>query len=260
MAKIIDNILCTIMIFALTFLWAFYSLKNAAVALILSGVIALCSSYILYRALSRWETKKNAKKQRKKDINNFSEYLRYGENNAELFGELFRYYNYEVTPVDYDNFIASKNGKKHFVAICFEQNSLSQDRLRQAVITAKRKQVDKLFIFANKTDAPLIKTANARISSTFVDVANAYELFEHCDKLPEVPSARKTSAGFIAKYAFNRKRFWWYLLSCLFMLLMSVVSYFPWYTLSWATVMLGLSLYCLLNKRFNAQETRVSLD
>lgn len=252
--------MCTIMIFALTFLWTFYSLKDVTWALALSGIVALCSSYLLHRALSRWESSKNAKKQRKKLITGFAEYLRYGENNAELFGKLFRYYNYNITPIDYDNFIAEKNGKAHFVAICFEQSSLSQDRLRQAIVTAKRRKTDTLFIFANKIDAQLIKTANVRIESEFIDAANTYELFEQCDKLPSIPNIRKTPNGFIGKYAFNRKRFGWYLLSSLFMLIISVVSYFPWYTLSWATVMLALSLYCLLNKRFNVKETQVSID
>lgn len=259
MAKILDNILCTLTIFALTFLWTYYGIKDVAWAAGLSLVVALCSSYLLYRAFSKWESSKNAKKQRKKAVSDLTEYLRYGENNAELFGELFRYYNYTVTPVDYDGFIAEKDCKC-FVAICFSQNALTLDELRKAVITAKRNKADKLFVLAAKTDQPLVKTANAHIKTEFIDGANAYELLEQCDKLPKIPSARKTKTGLVAKYAFCRKRFGWYLSSSLFMLVISVVSYFPWYTLSWATVMLGLALYCLLNKRFNPTSTSVSID
>ncbi len=259
MAKILNNILCTAMIFAITFLWTYYGIKDATVAAVLSLVVALCSSYLLYRALSKWESAKNAKKQRKKAVNDFAEYLKYGENNAKLFAELFEYYNYAITPIDYDNFIATKNGK-YFVAVCFEQNALTQDELRKAVVCAKRNKADKLFVLAAKIDQPFVKAANARITTTFLDAANAYELLEQCDKLPQIPSARKTQTGFVAKYAFNRKRFGWYMLSSLFMLVISVVSYFPWYTLSWATVMLALALYCLLNKRFNPTRTAVSID
>ena len=140
------------------------------------------------------------------------------------------------------------------------QNALTQDGLRKAVVCAKRNEADKLFVLAAKIDQPLVKAANARITTTFIDAANAYELLEQCDKLPQIPSARKTQTGFAAKYAFNRKRFGWYMLSSLFMLVISVVSYFPWYTLSWSTVMFALALYCLLNKRYNPTRTAVSID
>ncbi|MCM1533982.1 MAG: hypothetical protein NC099_04945 [Corallococcus sp.] len=260
MAKILNNLLCTLMIFALAFLWVYFSIKNVLWALALAAITALSSSYILWRAASKREKIKNAKLRDKKAAESFAEFLRFNADNAELFSDMMRFYGFTVEKYDYDNLVAEKDGEKCFAAICFEADNLSKDRLRHAILNAKRQNADKLYIFAPKADTALQKLSDGHVATTFVDAANAYELFDQCGKLPTFVSKRKTKNSFVAEYAFNKRRFGWYFASSLFMLIISTVSFFPWYTLSWSTVMLGLALYSLLNKRFNPVKTAVTLS
>lgn len=261
MAKILNTLLCTVAVFLLTFLWIYYCLKDSTLALWLSLAVALCASYVIWRAQSHWETGKQTKLAQKNKLTTFGEFLRFGLDNATLFADMMRYYRFDVIPVDYDNLIVSKNEIKSYVAIRFVQDSVSKDDLTKAVIAAKRAQCNKLYVFACKVDRTLIELANRHLPTVTVDLNNTYTLFEQCDKLPPLPSKPQIKKSpFVAKYAFSRRRFGWYFGSSLFMLAISVVSYFPWYTLSWATVFLILAVYCLVNKRFNVLPTRVTLD
>lgn len=260
MPKILNNLLCSLMIFSLAFLWVYFCLKDVMWALICALIITAAFAYILWRITSKWEDGKKIKQKRKKEIVDFTEYLKFYEDNAQLFADLFRFYLFNTELIDYDNFIARKNGKKYYVAICFEQDTLSKERLRQAVISAKRSKADKLYIFANKTEPAQEKIAASHIDSVFIDGVNTYELFEQCDKLPAFTRKSVKKTSFIGKYAFCKQRFWWYFSSCIFMVIISVFSFFPWYTLSWATVMFVLAVYSLFNKRYNSKKTQVSLD
>ena len=261
MSKILNTILCTLIIFFLSFLWVVYSLKDKTVALILSLVVALASCYLIERAQTERENHKRLKLNERKKIAEFKEHLRFGADNAALFADMLRYYRFEVTRVDYDNLTVTKNETKSYVAIRFAKDTLSSDELVAAVIAAKRAECSKLYVFANKIDNTTLSVAEPHLHTVAIDVANTYALFERCDKLPSV-SPKKTvkKSSFVAKYAFNRRRFGWYFASSLFMLIIAVVSYIPWYMLGWATVSLGLALYSLLNRRYNTEPTSVTLD
>lgn len=248
------------MIFALSFLWVYYCLKSAAWAVALSAVIALCSAYLMWRMQNKVNDIRSAKTRNKKAALNLHDYLKFNGNNAELFAPLYVYYGYEVTEIDYDNFVATKSGVCTLVALRFEEDSLSYPKLQQSVIAAKRRKVDKLCIYCAKVDTSVRKTAIAHFNVDFVDVSNAYELLSNCDKLPALPAAKHAKNNFVASYAFCRKRFWWYFSSSIFLTLVSIVAYFPYYTLGWATVMLGLALYSLFNTRFNPKQTTLQLD
>lgn len=248
------------MIFALSFLWVYYCIKSAAWAIALASVLAVSSAYIMWQMQGKIVKSKTAKLQNKKAVAMFHDYLKYNDDNAKVFTELYRYYHYEVESVDYDSFVASKDGATTLVCLCFNGNSLTADNLQAAIVAAKRKKTDKLSIYASKIDGQLRKTALQRFDVTFVDLANAYRLLEGCDKLPNIPRIKPAKSSFIAKYAFCRKRFGWYLGSCIFMTLVSIVAYFPYYTLGWATVMLALALYSLFNTRYNGRQTTVTLN
>ena len=260
MKKILNCLLCTVIIFLLCFLWVVYALRDATVALGLSTVVALCSCYLIWRSLSVWENGKALKQSQKKNIACLSEYLRFGENNAELFQAMLRYYRFDVTTVDYDNLTVEKNNVKSYVALRFRQDSISRDEVCQAVVSAKRAGCKKLYLFTNKIDKHLYELANKYLRTVTVDIANIYALLEQCDKLPTLPKVTQKKVSFVASYAFNRRRFGWYFAGALFMLAISVVSYFPWYTLTWATVNLALAMYSLLNKRYNTKPTNVTLE
>lgn len=261
MAKILNTILCALIIFMLCFVWVVYCLKDTTIALALSLIVSASSGYLIWRAQTKRENSKKIKLAKRTKIATLGNYFRFGADNATLFEDMLRYYRFEVTRVDYDNLIVEKNGTKSFVAIRFGKDTLSQDELTVAVVDAKRAECSKLYVFANKVDKTAQNTANAYLHTISVDIANTYALFEQCDKLPALAQqkpARKSS--FVAKYAFNKRRFGWYFAGSLFMLVISVISYFPWYTLSWATVNMGLAIYSLLNKRYNVEPTRVTLD
>ena len=261
MAKILNSFLCAFAVYFLSFAWIYYSLKDDILALALSAIVALCSWYLIWKAQSGIDSGKKIKLAQKNAVSSFVNFLRFGLDNAELFEDMLHYYRFEVEKINYDSLIATKNGQKSYVAINFQHDSLSKDALREAVVSAKRAACQRLYIFTVKADATSVATANGQIRTVIIDAQNTYALFEQCDKLPAIPPQKAPKkAAFVASFAFNKRRFGWYFGSSLFMLLISLISYFPWYTLAWATVFLVLSVYCLVNKRFNAQPTRVSLD
>ena len=261
MAKILNCILCSIAIFLLSLTWVFYCLRDSTLALWLALVVALSCCYIIWRLQSKMENAKKIKLAKRKNIAALSEYLRFGENNSKLFAEMLRYYRFEVTEVNFDELIVVKNNVRSYVATRFVQDSLEKSELVKAVIAAKRADCKKLYVFTNKVDKTLVDTANAHIRTVTVDVANTYALLEQCDKLPALTEIKPSKKPLlVAKYAFNRRRFGWYFTASLFLTALSVISFIPWYMLSWATVNFGLALYSLLNRRYNVLPTNVTLD
>lgn len=248
------------MVFALSFLWTYYSIKSAIWAAALAAILALCSAYLIYRAQNKVGQIKSAKKQNKKAVANLYDYLKYNDDNAAVFADLYRYYHYDVHTVDFDNFIAEKDGVTTYVTLLYAKDSVNSADIASAVVAAKRSKADKLRIYAAKIDAAALKNAAQRFDADFVDAANAFKLLEQSGKLPAVPDVKQRKNSFAAQYAFCRKRFGWYFGSCIFMTLISIVAYFPFYTLAWATVMLILALYSLLNTRYNVRQTDVTLD
>lgn len=260
MSKVLNNLLCTAGIFVLSFLWTYYSLKSVAWAVILALTLALCSSYLIYRIQSKIGQAHSLKRRNKKAVANLYDYLKFNDNNAAVFAELYRYYNYQVDIIDYDNFVASKDGTTTLVTLHYASDALTATDVAKAIVTAKRSKADKLCAYAAKIDSATRKTATQHFDATFVDITNAYALLEQSDKLPSLPQIKPVTHSFVAKYAFCRKRFGWYLASSIFMALMSIIAYFPYYLLGWSTVMLCLALYSMFNTRYNARQTNVKLD
>ena len=261
MAKILNSILCAFAVFFLCFAWIYYSLKDDVLALALSLIVAICSWYLIWKGQERIDVGKKNKLAHKNEIASFVNLLRFGADNAAIFEDMLRYYRFEVEKQDFDSLIVSKNGQKSYVSICFAQDSLSKDDLRTAVISCKRANCEKLYIFTVKADGTAIATANAHVPTSIIDAQNTYVLFEQSDKVPALPQQKPPKkVSFVAQYAFSRRRFGWYFASSLFMLLISFISYFPWYTLGWATVFFALATYSLVNKRFNVAPTRITLD
>ena len=261
MAKILNSFLCAFGIFFICFAWVYYSLKDDTLALALAVIVALCSAYLIWKTLGKIDTGKQIKIAKKKAVANFIDFFRFGADNAAIFQEVLRYYHFEIVKQTFDSLIVDKNGKICYVAIDFCHDSLTRDALREAVVSAKRANCNHLYIFTNKVDAASVACANTHINTTFIDADNTYALFEQCDKLPSIPkqSAPK-KASYFAQYAFNKRRFGWYFASSLFMLIISLISYFPWYALAWATIFFALAVYSLINKRYNYTRTRVTLD
>ena len=261
MAKILNSFLCAFAVFFLCFAWVYFSLKDDILAFSLSAIVALCTLYLIWKALSRIDAGKKIKLAQKSAVASLVNCVRFGADNASLFENMLRYYRFDVQKEGYDSLIVTKNGQKSYVSISFKHDSLSKDELCDAVISAKRAECCRLYIFTTKADSASVATANRQIRTVVIDAQNTYALFEQCDKLPALPPQKPPKkVTFVANFAFNKRRFGWYFSSSLFMLLISAISYFPWYTLAWATAFFTLAVYSLVNKRFNTVPTRVKLD
>ncbi len=259
MPKILNSILCTVMIFLLTFSWTAYCLREVKLALILAAVVALCGCYLIIMLLSQREDKKQTKQKEKKTVNSFGTFLQFNADNAALFSEMFRFYRYEVEPVDFDNVVLSKDNRC-FAAICFQESAVTLAQIQKAVVSAKRNGCNKLIVFGNKMDNALQTVANTQLPTKFVDLANTYALFEKAEKLPQFENGKTVKQHIIPQFAFNKKRFGWYFGGALFMLLTSFVSLLKIYLLVWSTVLFGLAMYSLCNKRYNKIPTDVTLE
>lgn len=248
------------MIFALSFLWVYFCLKSVIWAVALGLILALCSSYIIFRIQNKTGQITASKKQNKKAVASFYDYLKYNENNAALFTELYRYYGYAVDAVDYDSFVATKDCVSTYVMTLYGKDNVTANDVTECVRLAKRRKTDKLRLYACKIDSVALQNAQRRFDVAFVDVSNAYELFAQAGKLPIVPDVKPAKNSFVAKYAFCRKRFGWYFASSVFTALLSLIAYFPYYLLGWSTVMLGLALYSMFNTRYNVKQTQIRLN
>lgn len=259
MARILDNILCTILIFLLTFAWAAFCLKNATIALVLALIVSLCSSYITFILLKKLENNRSVKKKKKNELNNFAIFLQFNCDNSAVFVKMFNYYNFTTEIVDYDNIIATKN-ERYFVAIRYDCDTVKLPQLRDAIVAAKRNNCRKLLIFAPKIDNGALTVADGQFPIKFVDTANAYALFEHSETLPKLPNSKAAKPRILPQYAFSKKRFGWYFSGAVFLFLTSFISYFKLYSLLWATALAAVALYCLFNKRYNKPPTDVKLE
>lgn len=223
-------------------------------------ILALCSAYIIARIQNKAGQTAAVKKQNKKAVASFYDYLKFNENNAELFAQLYRYFDYDVEIIDYDSFAASKDGIKTYVTLLYRQDAVNSNDVACATVTAKRIGANKARIFAAKIDSVALKNAQSRFDVSFADVNGAYELFVQADKLPNIPDVKPLKSSFAAKYAFCRKRAGWYFAGSVFSALLSIVAYFPYYTLGWATVLLAFALYSAFNTRYNVKPLPLKLD
>ncbi len=261
MAKILNTLLGSLCVFFVCFLWIVYCLKDGASAAGLAAIVAVAAGYLIYNVQSEQNLRKSQKRAAQKRTEALGEYLRFGEDNAALFEKMLSYFRFEVQKEGYDDLIAVKNNVKGYVALRYASDALTKEQLALAVAEAKRKKCDKLYLFAHKADKSLLAQAEKVLPVTFADVANVYALLEQSDKLPQLNTEKPSKkASFAAKYAFSRKRFGLYLATTVFLSAITVISYVKWYTLAWATASLALALYSLLNKRYNAQPTAVTLD
>lgn len=259
MSKILNTLLCALISFLLSFLWIVYCLKETEIAALLAAVVALCCGYLVFRAEKTRNARRSIKRDKAKQIGKLKETLRYGVDNAALFAKMLAYYRFDVSKTDNDNIVAAKNGKTSYVALRFAEETVSQRDIVQAAVQAMRRNCDRLLLFGCKADQTQLTNASKHIEVRFVDVANTYELLEKAEKIPPLVQKSHPMSP-ILPTMLSRKRFGWYFASSIFMLAISVVSFFPWYTLAWATVSFALALYSLLNRRYNMPPTLLTLD
>ena len=150
--------------------------------------------------------------------------------------------------------------KRVFVSICFQSGEVNLAQIQDAIVHAKRENCQEILLFGNKINNSLLTLANTQIPTKFVDTANTYALFEHAEKLPNIPAANPPKQHVVPQFAFNKKRFGWYFFGAVYNIVLSFFSYFKLYLLIWATVMFCLALYSILNKRYNKKPTNIKLE
>lgn len=258
MAIICDVILCSVMIFLLTFAWVNYCLHSIKLAVMLAVIVTVSSAYIITLILKKHfdvKNKKNVSKQNRESLKNF---LKYNENNGQTFAPILTYYNFEVINVEYDSILAKKEHTCYFI-FNFNGDNVTETQTVNYVIQAKRKGADKLYVMCNKVNGILTQTIKKQFDITFVDLENVYLLMEQADKLPPL-TTKKQKRVFNPQYAFNKKRFKWYFGGCVYLLVTSIISPLKIYNIIWASIMFVLSCYSLLNTKYNVKPTAVTLD
>ena len=277
MARILDNILSTILIFLLTFAWASFCLRNVTLALALAAVVASCSSYVIYTLLKKLANRKFQKQKKKKLLSDFAVYLQFGCDNTALFARMLNYYDFTTESIDCDSLIISKKAamtqgdltndsvdkmkcERNFVALCYGKDTVDLVELRKAIVAAKRNNCDKLMVFGVQIDSGALAFASNQFPVKFVDVMNTYELFEHSETLPKIPEVKVKKRRILPQYALNKRCFRYYLTGAVFLFLTSFISYFKLYLLVWATALTVVAFYSLFNRRYNKLPTDVKLE
>lgn len=258
MSRILNNILCTMMIFGLTFAWAVYCLKDAKYAAVAATTVAICFCYVVFAATGKICAQRNKKTRRTKTLKNFFATLRFNDDNEALFEKLFEFFGYKVNRVDFDSAVIVRE-KQIFAVFCFAEENLTEKELCKAIVGAKRNGCKNLMIFCNKATNRLQNLANSLLPTKFADLQNTYDLFEQADKLPTVTDVQIPKTRFVPQYAFSRRRFGAYFGGAAFSLFTAAFSLLKIYLLVWSTALFLLALYCLFNKRFNVLPTAATL-
>ncbi|HPG92746.1 MAG TPA: hypothetical protein PK675_04975 [Clostridia bacterium] len=248
MAKFFNVLLIGFAVFSLAFVWLYYFVKVAWISALCSGGIALCSCIILYKLLP-FKTKKYYSKQRKDYLEKLELYLSlYG--GKEIVADVFRAKNYEIYFIE-NGFIAQKPERKLLVWVWFKFKPLARQDFSEILAVNRKINSDKIIIYG-KTDfdvKPLCEYSNTRCTVFSVD--DLCKILEQNNTLPDLPeiSVKKDRKIFI--YAFNEKRFPYYIISSIALVGISFISFFPIYSLVMSALMLAAAIYSKYNKKYN---------
>lgn len=260
MAKFFDVFLSSIGIFFVTFCWSYYVLHDAKTALFCAIIVGVCASYIVYQIVSKNLSKTQAKQVKKQKLAGFVGYLAFCEDAQKVFEDLLRYYSFYVQHTANDGIVANKGGTSYYVGLLFDNDFVTLAELRKVVRQAKQVKANKLIVFCIGVKPTDVQLANTQIPAKFVDAQMTYNLFEQADKLPLLDKPTFTKSAYFAQFAFSKKRFGGYFASGMFLLVTSTLTFFPLYSIVWGTVLLGLALYSLLNKRYNLVQKVATLE
>lgn len=258
MSKIINTILTSVIAALLCFCWVRYATKNTVAAIVCSALVGAISAYVCCRLFANRQEKNNKRAANKQQIRALCDKMRYEANNADLLEPMLTYFGYQTIEKRYDEIVCRKQGKKYLVVAEFAAPKLTEETLAKHIVAAKRQNVDKLLVFC----ADIHPSATEACKNFDVRVVRAEELFRlfvTADKLPELPQKTRSDGGLVARFALCRARFGWYLFGALWTAAMSLVSYFKVYSLVWATILFGLALYSMFNRRYNFSSKQIDL-
>ncbi len=260
MAKFLDVFLSAVAIFFLAFAWIYHYLKNTTASLLGAVVFALCGGWLVFGILTSKQRKTHQKRAKKQQLTALFDYLCYHNDLCQVMLQMAKYYRFQAQKICDDHIVATKENNIVQLGFCFENTSLTNGEARKQIVQAKNNHAQKLILFCNGATAQVKTTAQEHFNVQFVDINNLFALLEQCNQLPTLANAKSKKSSYFLQYALCKKRFRAYFAGGFFLLLTSALTFFPLYSIVWATALFGVAFYSLLNKKYNTQPTAVTLD
>ncbi len=255
MSKIINIVLLSVAGFLLCFTWLVYYKQALWICYTVSALLSVMFFVVLFTLEKRANmlipgkrVKKSVSDAQKKALALLTDYT--------VFLNIFETKGYVVKRLS-DEIYLIENQKNTLIVFNFKLSNVGAQDVINAYKLSKKNQADKIVLFCLAFDVSakeMCRMLDKEI--TFMDFNSTKQFLRANQRAIELPQPEKRVRLFESKlfyYAFNRSRFKYYFFSAVFLLLLSRISFYSLYNISIATVSFGLSLYCLVNKRFNSQ-------
>lgn len=250
MAKTLNNILISILLSSLLWCWTRY--------LTSSNIVAFCVailSILLYILIARLGNRRHNdnKKVSKDTALSLAVALALSPQQLDIVANMYHYYGYKVTKKDVNCILVDKDNYQKIVMCCIDLSPLQPHQLIAAAKLAQQHGIVAIDVVHSEVSTnalatlQLLKQYNIRL----VDCAALYTMLSDSNLLPKLQKLSVSKPTVVASYALNRHRTKYYCGSAIFLVLISAISYFPLYTLIWATILTAIALYSYFNKRYN---------
>jgi hypothetical protein len=252
MPKVMNTILITIFVFFATFCWVYYLTKLQNTALIGATILAFASACL---CATKRLPKKTANKKIAKQL--ALQFALYGDNG--VIADLYQYVGYKVAQSG-NAVIATKNHQKCWVQIDFELKNTTCSKVVQACKVAKNNGCNRVDLWCNGVEGEVAKYVDSLpVKLQIFDANKTFALLDKYQKLPQLKIEKVVKNTPVLQYAFNKKRAKSYLTSSVFAFALSFLSFWPLYSLVWASLFALASLYSQFNKKFNLKDENIQL-
>jgi hypothetical protein len=256
MARIINIILISVAGFLLCFTWLVYYKQALWICYTVSALLAIMFFVVLFVLEKRSNmlipgkrVKKSVSDSQKKALACLTDYA--------VFLNIFQTKGYSIKRLSDEIYLIENTKNTSLIVFNFKLSNVGAQDVINAYKLSKKNTADNIVLFCLAYDAgakEMCRMLDKEI--TFMDFNSAKQFLRANQRAIELPQPEKRVRFFESKlfyYAFNRSRFKYYFFSAVFLLLLSRISFYSLYNISIATVSFVLSLYCLVNKRFNSQ-------
>ena len=257
MAKFLNVFLSGILAALAVFCWTYYATKLGATALISAALAFIAVSAVAKTANDvHFTSNKKIARQRKNAAETMADFFAF-DGCERTLREAFEYLGYDVETKK--NKLTVKNDVKEFdVALKFKFTPLNADDVLQVVQENRIDHQAKTYLFCKRYGADAQRCASiAPQKVILLDCTAIYDWLERLNKLPQISQTKKVKQHPMLSYALNKRRFGYYFGSALFLFATSFISYFPIYSLVWATLLTAIAFYSKFNTRFNVLTTDV---
>lgn len=245
MAKLLNTVILTFLSFMATLCWVYYltHLSQLSLTVSLLMAVAVLCAVLIYN--------KREKKPRK-NIEAFRWQMILDSRYKSVYDMLI-YNGYNCMQPEENKIFASKNDVRYCFYMKFQLADLTADDV-VTVFRQIRGHADKLVIMTNNAHQSAYgtaKTLSSLMPTTVTDCEQLHVLMQQSrcipsEQLPKPPKKRPA-----LNYAFNRKRFGAYASASVFIFATGWLTFFPIYSMIWASVLAVFALFSLFNKQFN---------